>query len=225
MEVVSETNIEVKEYRLSTQVKLELFIILAIMILSIFIPALKGIAVIGPIVYFLVENKLRNRTAKESGLTFAKFSKVLRMSWYFILLVGIVMQLFYSFMYSQFFPDVMKHVVSRVPLNLSDINIQLILSIIILAFGEEIAFRGLIQGRLNRLVPTWAAILLTSILFALMHLSKGAPSVVVLDLLSVFIDSLLFGIIFARTKNIFASSIGHILANTVALLSIYFFSK
>ena len=202
----------------------ELYIIIGLMIVSVlFIPELKGIMAIAPIVYFLVERKVRKRSKEEIGFRTADFLKKIKKSWMLILFVGIVMQLFYLFSYQNFFPQVLEHVLGRIPLDFNDLNPMLFLSIVLLAFGEEIVFRGLIQARLSKLMPVWGAILVTSVLFALMHIASGETTVVMVDLASVFIDSVLFGIIFAKTRSIYIATIAHILANTVALISIYIF--
>lgn len=203
---------------------IELYIIIGLMIVSVlFIPVLKGIMAIAPIVYFLVERKVRKRTKEEIGFRTANFSEKMKQSWMLILFVGTVMQLFYLFSYQNFFPQVLEHVLGRVPLDFSDLNPILFLSIVLLAFGEEIVFRGLIQARLSKLMPVWVAILVTSLLFAVMHIATGETTVVMVDLMSVFIDSVLFGIIFAKTRSIYIATLAHILANSVALLSIYVF--
>lgn len=203
---------------------IELYIIIGLMIVSVlFIPVLKGIMAIAPIIYFLVERKVRKRTKEEIGFRTANFSEKMKQSWMLILFVGIVMQLFYLFSYQNIFPQVLEHVLGRVPLDFSDLNPILFLSIVLLAFGEEIVFRGLIQARLSKLMPVWVAILVTSLLFAVMHIATGETTVVMVDLMSVFIDSVLFGIIFAKTRSIYIATLAHILANSVALLSIYVF--
>lgn len=203
---------------------IELYIIIALMTASvIFIPALKGLMAIAPIVYFLVERRIRKRSREEIGFGTAHFLELLKKSWVLILFVGLGMQLLYLISYHQFFPQVLDHVLERVPLDFSDLSPMLFFSIAVLAFGEEIVFRGLIQARLSKLMPVWTAILFTSGLFAVMHIASGKPSVVMIDLISVFIDSVLFGIIFARTNSIYIATIAHILANLVALLSIYVF--
>jgi len=47
--------------------------------------------------------------------------------------------------------------------------------------------------------------------------------IVVYDIETIFIDSIIFGIIFNRTKNIFASWIGHILADLVGIVLLLFY--
>ncbi|MBT2682328.1 type II CAAX endopeptidase family protein [Bacillus sp. ISL-37] len=202
----------------------ELYIIILLMIVSVlFIPVLKGVMAIAPIVYFFIERKVRNRTLEEVGFDTAYFKENILKTWKLILFVGIAMQLIYLFSYQNFFPQVLEHVLGRIPLDFSDLNPLLFLSIALLAFGEEIVFRGLIQARLSKLMPVWVAILITSLLFAAMHIATGDATIVMVDLMSVFIDSVLFGIIFAKTRNIYIATLAHILANTVALLSIYVF--
>ncbi|MBT2691701.1 CPBP family intramembrane metalloprotease [Bacillus sp. ISL-55] len=203
---------------------IELYIIIVLMILSVlFVPVLKGIMAIAPIVYFFVERKVRKRTLEEVGFDTSQFKGKVMETWKLILFVGIAMQLIYLFSYKNFFPQVLEHVLGRIPLDFSDLNPLLFLSIALLAFGEEIVFRGLIQARLSKLMPVWVAILFTSLLFAAMHIATGEATIVMVDLMSVFIDSVLFGIIFAKTRSIYIATLAHILANTMALLSIYVF--
>ncbi|WP_064094393.1 CPBP family intramembrane glutamic endopeptidase [Rossellomorea aquimaris] len=57
------------------------------------------------------------------------------------------------------------------------------------------------------------AIILTSILFSIMYISTGSPAIVFIDLSTIFIDSLLFGVIFYKTNNLYVSWIAHALGN------------
>lgn len=213
-----------KEVKLTDRENIELFILIGLMLVSvIFIPALKGLMAIAPIIYFLVERRIRKRSREEIGFGTEHFNALIKKTWVLILVVGVGMQLMYLYSYKWFFPAVLEHVLIRVPLDFNDLNPMLFFTIALLAFGEEIVFRGLIQARLSKLMPVWIAIVLTSVLFAVMHIAAGKPSVIFADLLSVFIDSVLFGIIFAKSKSIYIATIAHILANTVALLSIYAF--
>lgn len=59
------------------------------------------------------------------------------------------MQLLYIFSSQNFFPQVIEHVLGRIPLDFSDLNPLLFLSIALLAFGEEIVFTGLIQDKIR----------------------------------------------------------------------------
>ncbi|WP_251551660.1 CPBP family intramembrane glutamic endopeptidase [Neobacillus muris] len=219
MEGIKQTNMETP-----SREKIELSLIMALMLMEVlFFPKLKGIMVVVSIIYFLVERRVRNRTGEEIGLSFVSFPRKLRENWIWIALVGVIMQGFYLLMYVNFLPDVLEHLLARVPINIQAVNIQLIFTLLIFAFGEEIVFRGLIQAQLNKFLPAWAAILVTSILFAIMHFSSGPAIVVWIDLTTVFIDSILFGILFVRTNNIYITTFAHGMANLVATFSLYLF--
>ncbi|MFL0554903.1 MULTISPECIES: CPBP family intramembrane glutamic endopeptidase [Paenibacillus] len=77
-------------------------------------------------------------------------------------------------------------------------------------------FRGLLQERLNWYVKPYFAIPLTSMIFALMHVSQGSVQIVSIDLISVFLDSLVFGIIYYQTRNVWVSWLAHFAANLLA---------
>lgn len=153
MEIKTKENVTAR-VNFTNRENIELDIIIGLMIVSVlFIPELKGIMAIAPIVCFFVERKLRNRTKEEVGFRTANFSEKIKESWMLILFVGVAMQLLYLFSYQNFFPQLLEHVLGRIPLVFSDLNPLLFLSIALLAFGEEIVFRGLIQARLSKLLP------------------------------------------------------------------------
>jgi type IV secretory pathway VirB6-like protein len=55
-----------------------------------------------------------------------------------------------------------------------------------------------------------------------MHYSYGSIAIVTLDMFGIFIDGMLLGIIFTRTKNIFASWIGHYLSDLIGIACLLF---
>lgn len=55
-----------------------------------------------------------------------------------------------------------------------------------------------------------------------MHYSQGSISIIALDMSGIFVDGILFGIIFTRTKNIFASWIGHYLSDLIGIVCLLF---
>jgi len=223
MEAVKHTKLETNIHP-EKRVNRELFFVIGLMLMEVlFFPKFKGIMVVVSIIYFLVERRVRNRTKEEIGLTFTAFPHMLKQNWQWIALVAVIMQCFYLTMYATFFPDVLEHLFARLPINIDTVNSQLFFSLLILAFGEEIVFRGLIQARLQKMMPVWAAILCTSLLFAIMHFATGSAAAVGIDLTTVFIDSVLFGILFAKTNNIYLTTLAHGLANLVAAYSLYLF--
>ncbi|WP_160352295.1 CPBP family glutamic-type intramembrane protease [Sphingorhabdus profundilacus] len=76
---------------------------------------------------------------------------------------------------------------------------------------EELLFRGFLQNALTRFVPVWAAILLSSFAFALVHLQPYA----IPGLMSL---SIAFGYLYHRTGSLRTNILLHILNNTAALL-------
>ncbi|MFN8486188.1 MAG: CPBP family intramembrane glutamic endopeptidase [Caldilineaceae bacterium] len=82
---------------------------------------------------------------------------------------------------------------------------------------QELVFRALFQNRLSAFVSPGAAIVLAALAFALAHYSPGPALVIFVDLLSVFVDGVIYGIIYQRSRNIFVSWIPHFLGDVVAL--------
>ena len=76
---------------------------------------------------------------------------------------------------------------------------------------EELLFRGFLQNALTRFVPIWAAILLSSFAFALVHLQPYA----IPGLMSL---SIAFGYLYHRTGSLRTNILLHILNNAAALL-------
>ena len=88
-----------------------------------------------------------------------------------------------------------------------------ILSVMILApVVEEIVFRGLIFSRLKRGMKTWIAIVISSVLFALMH---GQ----LLWILYTFVIGFVFAVVVEQTKSLNASILCHMAFNSVSVLA------
>lgn len=83
----------------------------------------------------------------------------------------------------------------------------LILGISILApIAEELLFRGIIQGELQRAMPEWAAIVIQGLIFALFHMQPVQVSYVILP-------GLLLGLAYAWTRSLWVPIIMHIAFN------------
>ena len=115
-----------------------------------------------------------------------------------------------------------EHVKGRVSfLDPSKIG-ALFIELVVLALGEEIAMRGFFQRQTAKHIGTVPAIILTSVLFAMGHFTFADPIIEILDLASIFIDSIFFGLAFKETDNAWFSWTSHFLANVLALTLIYF---
>ena len=121
---------------------------------------------------------------------------------------------------NKFLPEYNDHLNERVSFAISSDLIKTILMLAVLTLGEEIAWRGFFQKQISKKINYILAIIIVSILFALGHYSSGGFVVVIYDLLFIFIDSFLFGLVFKETDNAWCSYIPHFLADVLALFLI-----
>ena len=121
---------------------------------------------------------------------------------------------------NRFLPQFNEHVNNRASFAISEDLIKTILMMAVLTLGEEIAWRGFFQKQTTKVIKFISSIILTSLLFALGHYSAGSFIVVAYDLLFVFIDSSLFGLVFKETDNAWCSWIPHFLADILGVLLI-----
>ncbi len=93
----------------------------------------------------------------------------------------------------------------------------LIGQVIIAAFGEEIAYRGFFLGKGMKLFSFWPCAVVSSVVFAAGHIAAGNMGVVLYDVACVFIDSLIFSVIYQKSGNCVISTLSHILGNAISL--------
>jgi len=122
---------------------------------------------------------------------------------------------------NKFLPEFNEHVNNRASFAISGDLIKTILIMAVLTLGEEIAWRGFFQKQTTKIIKFIPSIILTSLLFALGHFSAGSFAIVAYDLLFVFIDSSLFGLIFKETDNAWCSWIPHFLADILGVLLLF----
>jgi membrane protease YdiL (CAAX protease family) len=87
--------------------------------------------------------------------------------------------------------------------------------------GEELLFRGFLQGRLEALLGArrgagFLAALLQALAFGLAHAYQGPTGILVTGCLG-----LLFGLLYLRTKSLWPLVVAHGLIDTVSLLALY----
>jgi membrane protease YdiL (CAAX protease family) len=163
--------------------------------------------------YIFIEKIVRKQAFAEIGFRIKGLHKDLIKYWWLILLpIGTGLA---SLFLSKFIvPDYFAHVIERTqPMLVFDNLLILIPQLFILALAEEICFRGFFQRKLGICINTRVAIIITSLIFALGHFSMGSPVVVIYDITGIFIDSIIYGILFYKTKNIYICWISHLLAN------------
>ncbi len=168
--------------------------------------------------YLFIEMVIRKKTFQELGFRINEIGKELIKYWWLIILpVG---SGFASLFLSKLIvPDYFNHVIERTQPMLAFGNLLLLIpQLFILALAEEICFRGFFQRKLGMCVNIRVAIIATSLIFALGHFSAGSPIVVIYDITWIFIDSIIYGILFYKTKNIYLCWISHLLANLCGVL-------
>ena len=99
----------------------------------------------------------------------------------------------------------------------------LIGQVIIAAFGEEIAYRGFFLGKGAKIFPFWLCAVVSSAVFAAGHIAPGNIGLVAYDVAGVFIDSLIFSVIYHKSGNCVISTFSHILGNAVSLVAVLAF--
>lgn len=167
---------------------------------------------------FFIEKIVRKQTFAGIGFRIKGLHKDLIKYWWLILLpIGTGLASF--FLSKLIVPDYFAHVIERTQPMLAFENlIILIPQLFILALAGEICFRGFFQRKLDICINFRVAIVITSLIFALGHFSMGSPIVVIYDITWIFIDSIIYGILFYKTKSIYICWISHLLANICGVL-------
>jgi membrane protease YdiL (CAAX protease family) len=90
-----------------------------------------------------------------------------------------------------------------------------VLQFLLVGPGEELLFRGVIQGRLREYFDAWPAILLTTLMFAPAHLLalSGGATAVLATIGILFVPSIIFGYLYEKTNNIVVPALAHGLYN------------
>lgn len=79
---------------------------------------------------------------------------------------------------------------------------------------EEILFRGFLLPSLTRYLPVWGAIIASSLLFAIAHLSLS-------EVLPLTILGIVLGVVYSRSRNLLAPIFLHSLWNSGTLISLF----
>jgi len=89
--------------------------------------------------------------------------------------------------------------------------LQIIVIGLLAPFTEEFLVRGLILNRLNAWTPTWVAVLVSSLIFGLLHMNM-------FQFINTTILGLLFGFVYIRTKNLLIPILAHIANNMTGVI-------
>ncbi len=183
---------------------------------------LAGLTVIIGVVAFFVtrgtnDSKYEGLNIK-TALSQMKSKKVIILA-----LIPIVIDVAQIFIEKAFFPEILEHMVARIPFEIDPAKVvPIILELLFVPLGEEIALRAFYQKQMDKLTGFVPALIIASFIFAMGHFSYGDPAIVAVDLAGVFIDSLFFGLVFKETDNAWCSWISHSLGDIVAVAVMMF---
>lgn len=180
---------------------------------------------VGVAFFFIVEAVNKTRGA-ESGLRFNTIAADFKKSGVLLLVllpsVSSIAALVVGDMI--FGGEFVAHVMGRTSSILSfDKTALLIGQVIIAAFGEEIAYRGFFFGKSSKIFPIWVSAVVSSAVFAAGHIATRNIGIVAYDIAGVFIDSLIFSVIYQKSENCVISTFSHILGNAISLVAVFVF--
>ena len=142
-----------------------------------------------------------------------------------LILMPTVMNLITTLIEKAFLPEYEEFLRARVEQMLDPSQIKnTVISLVVLALGEEIAWRAFFQKQTTKFMGFVPSLLVSSALFALGHFTAGKPAIVAYDLAGVFINALFYGLVFKRTDNAWCSWLSHFLANVSGVALMYYIS-
>ena len=185
-----------------------------------------GYSVFVGIAFFFITEAVCKVKGSESGLRFHTIAEDMKkpgvILWVLLPGVSAVVSLVVGNLI--FGGEFVAHVVGRTGSILSfDKTILLIGQVIIAAFGEEIAYRGFFLGKGMKIFPFWLCAVVSSLAFAAGHVAAGNIKVVLYDIAGVFIDSLIFSVVYHKSGNCVISTLSHILGNAISLVAVFLF--
>ena len=203
----------------SKSVLLETILVTIVTLLGMwFVPAARTLFALIPVAYLLIERRLRKRTWANLGFSIRTFWADLRANWFLFVLVGFVMQPIVVLWAKAYFPEYLAHVQARLPFD-SGIGWGVLLPLLAVSLlGEEMTYRTLIQGRLALFIGVPAAVGVGSMLFGLAHYASGPALIVAADVGLIVVDSILYGVMFARRNNLWVVWLAHIIGDVLGLL-------
>ena len=178
--------------------------------------AAAAIHVAGLACFFIIEG-IEKTPDSESGLSFKRFFSDLKKPWViplilFMLVLSPAEMLLSKAVFGSAYID---HVLGRVNVPGLDQLPLLLFNQIVSVLGEEIEFRAFFVGKGMKRFSFWPVDIVGAVLFAAVHYAAGAAGIVAWDLGGIFIDAILFAILFRKTGNCLISFIPHFLNNMI----------
>ena len=178
--------------------------------------AAAAVHIAGLACFFIVEG-IEKTPDSESGLSFKRFFSDLKKPGIlplilFMLVLSPAEMLLSKAVFGRAFID---HVLGRVNMPGLDQLPLLLFHQIVSVLGEEIEFRAFFVGKGMKQFPFWPVAIAGAVLFAAAHFVTGAAGIVAWDLGEIWIDAILFAILYRKTGNCLISFIPHFLNNMI----------
>ena len=123
--------------------------------------------------------------------------------------------------------ELLAQITGRLPVDIGSAEglssiVALLAAAFVLTLVEEIVFRVVFQERMSWYIGTPAAIGVAAVLFGLAHAvgATGSSQVVLLDVGGVMLDGVFFGLIYARTHNLWVTWTTHYAADVVGVIAL-----
>lgn len=202
-------------------VLIEMILVMLVTAAGMFLlPAYKTVFALLPVVYLLIERRLRKRSWADLGFKIRSFWPDLKANWVLFILLGFIIQPVTAIAAKLFMPEYLAHVQARLPFNTGTTWAILIPLLAVSLLAEEMTYRTLVQGRLSLFTSVPVAIVIASVVFAFMHYAPGPFLILLVDIGMIFIDSILYGIVFARRNNLLVVWLAHLLGDIFGLLAL-----
>ncbi len=93
----------------------------------------------------------------------------------------------------------------------STIGLELLGSALITPFLEELLHRGVVYGRLRRMMGMWSAVILSALIFAGLHFN-------IVQFIYAFLLGIVFALFVEKTGRLYPAVIAHVVANGIAVI-------
>ena len=194
---------------------------MAVMIIAVAVKAATSsmiaaavIHIAGLACFFFIEG-IEKTPDSESGLSFKRFFSDLKKPGVIPLILFMILLTTAEMLLSKvvFGRAYIDHVLGRI--NVPDLGQLplLLFSQTVSVLGEEIEFRAFFVGKGMKRFSFWPAAIVGAVLFAAAHYAAGAAGIVAWDLGGIFIDAILFAILYRKTGNCLISFIPHFVSN------------
>ncbi len=180
------------------------------------------VLIISGIALFFIVEAVEKTPDEESGLRFKTFFSDLKKPGVILLiLVSVALTLIEMFLDKWVFGDeLVKHVLERASIMTNTSVMVVLVNQIFVVLGEEIGFRGFFVGKGMKNFPFWPVAIVSALTFAFAHFTAGPVAIVARDLAGIFIDAVIFAVLYRKTNNCLISCVPHFLGNMLGYLLI-----